>query len=248
MTETRKVWLWSLVLAAASALALVAMFSEIDYQWNWQAIWARRELIFRGWILTALISLGALVLCVMFALAMMLAQRSKIVPLRLAGRGCVEFVRSTPLLVQLLVGYYIVANSMRIDARTLVGIVLLALFEGAYLAEIFRGALESIGASQLEAARAVGFDRAQTWRFVILPQAMRRALPGTAGQLVSLIKDSSLLSVIGVDDVTHAVQAANAGAATGLEGLIPLLLLYLVLTLPVSWWSRRLESKFKFET
>ena len=126
--------------------------------------------------------------------------------------------------------------------------VLLALFEGAYLAEIFRGALESIGASQLEAARAVGFDSRQTWRFVILPQAMRRALPGTAGQLVSLIKDSSLLSVIGIDEVTHVIQAANAAAATGLEGFIPLLALYLTLTLPVSWWSRRLEAKFKFET
>ena len=77
---------------------------------------------------------------------------------------------------------------------------------------------------------------------------MRRALPGTAGQLVSLIKDSSLLTVIGVDELTHVVQGVNAAAHTGLEGFIPLTLLYLALTLPLSLWVRKLEARFKFET
>ena len=157
------------------------MFSAINYHWRWDAIWERRELILRGWSVTALVSLGALVLCIVIALVLMAGQRCRVLPLRLLARGVVEFVRGTPLLVQLLVGYYIVGNALRLNARTPVGIVILALFEGAYLAEIFRGALESIGASQLEAAKAVGFDRRQTWRFVILPQAMRRALPGHGG-------------------------------------------------------------------
>lgn len=130
----------------------------------------------------------------------------------------------------------------------LVGIFILALFEGAYLAEIFRGAWESIGASQWEAARAVGFNRQQIWRYVIFPQAFRRALPGTAGQMVSLIKDSSLLSVIGVGEVTQMMKAANAQAYTALEGYVPLALLYLAITLPLSWWSKRLEQRFKYET
>jgi polar amino acid transport system permease protein len=220
----------------------------VNYRWHWDAIWERRELILRGWGITALVSLAALVLSIVIALALMLAQRSPLIPLRVFGRGVVEFVRGTPLLVQLLVGYYIVGNALRLNARTPAGIVILALFEGAYLAEIFRGALESIGASQLEAARAVGFDRGQTWRFVILPQAVRRALPGTAGQLVSLIKDSSLLMVIGVNELTNMIKSASANAALGLEGFIPLMLLYLALTLPVSWWSRKLEARFKFET
>jgi polar amino acid transport system permease protein len=129
-----------------------------------------------------------------------------------------------------------------------VGIVLLAMFEGAYLSEIFRAALESISASQLEAARAVGFDSRQIWRYVIFPQAIRRALPGSAGQMVSLIKDSSLLSVIGIEEVTRKVELINAHASLGLEGFIPLALLYLVITLPLSWWTRRLELKFKYET
>ncbi|MEZ0275580.1 MAG: amino acid ABC transporter permease, partial [Roseimicrobium sp.] len=145
-------------------------------------------------------------------------------------------------------GYYGVANAFHLGAPLLVGVIVLSLFESAYLAEIFRGAWESIGASQLEAARAVGFNRAQTWRYVIFPQAFRRALPGTAGQMVSLVKDSSLLSVIGVQEVTQMVKSANADAYTALEGYVPLAILYLALTLPLSAWSRWLEAKYKFET
>jgi polar amino acid transport system permease protein len=253
MSESRKVWLWSAALALGCSLSLYGLFCLVDYRWHWGAIWERRELIARGWGLTALVSLAALVLSIVMALVLMLGQRSTMVPLRLLARGAVEFVRGTPLLVQLLIGYYVVANALKLerflpDARTITGVVILALFEAAYLAEIFRGALESIGATQLEAARAVGFDRRQAWRFVILPQAMRRALPGTAGQLVSLVKDSSLLSVISVNELTHLVEGANSAAYTGLEGFIPLMLLYLALTLPLSWWARRLEAKFKYET
>ena len=185
---------------------------------------------------------------IVVALLIMLGQRSRITPVRLLARGCVEMLRGTPLLVLLLLGYYGVANAFRMNTPLPVGIVILALFEGAYLAEIFRGAWESIGASQLEAARAVGFNRAQTWRHVIFPQAFRRALPGTAGQMVSLVKDSSLLSVIGVEEVTQMVRAANAQAYTALEGYFPLAALYLALTLPLSWWARKLEAKFKYET
>ena len=181
MSEARKIWLWSAALALGCSLAVAALFSAIHYHWRWDAIWERREMILWGWGVTAMVSLAALLLCIVIALLLMAGQRARILPLRLFSRGVVEFVRGTPLLVQILVGYYIVGNALRLNARTPVGIVILALFEGAYLAEIFRGALESIGASQLEAAQAVGFDRRQTWRFVILPQAMRRALPGHRG-------------------------------------------------------------------
>lgn len=248
MSEAGKIWLWAGALALGCLAVICWMFSAVHYSWHWDAIWEKRGLILRGWGLTALLSLAAMMISILIALLLVAAQKSPLLPLRLAARGVVEFVRGTPLLVQLLVGYYIVANALRLDARAAAGVLILALFEGAYLSEIFRGALDSISASQLEAARAVGFDRGQTWRFVILPQAMRRALPGTAGQLVSLVKDSSLLSVIAINELTKSVQAVNAAAYTGLEGFIPLMLLYLALTLPLSWWTRRLEEKFKFET
>ena len=73
-------------------------------------------------------------------------------------------------------------------------------------------------------------------------------MPGTAGQMVSLIKDSSLLSVIGVEELTQMVRAANAQAYAALEGFIPLAVLYILLTIPLSWWTRRIEERYKFET
>jgi polar amino acid transport system permease protein len=220
----------------------------VHYHWSWTSLWDYRFLILRGWGITVLVSAGALILSIALGFLLMLGQRCPWLPVKMFCRGYVEIIRGTPLLVQLLIGYYIVANALRINDPLPVGMVLLASFESAYLAEIFRGALESIGATQIEAARAVGFDRVQIYRHVILPQALRRALPGTAGEMISLIKNSSLLSVIGIEELTQTIKTANANAYTALEGFIPLALMYLALTLPLSWWARRLEVRFKFET
>ncbi|QIF00755.1 amino acid ABC transporter permease [Roseimicrobium sp. ORNL1] len=239
---------WAVVLSVVCILVVYGVFTIIQYRWQWDAIWLRRILILKGWGTTVLVAAVALVGSIIIGMALMLGQRSPFIPVRQLSRAIVELVRGTPLLVLLLLGYYGVANAFKINQALPVAIVLLALFEGAYLAEIFRGAWESIGASQIEAARAVGFDRYQTWRYVIFPQALRRALPGTAGQLVSLVKDSSLLSVIAVQELTQAVRSANAQAYTALEGYVPLAVLYLVLTLPISWWARRLEERYKYET
>jgi polar amino acid transport system permease protein len=86
------------------------------------------------------------------------------------------------------------------------------------------------------------------YRFVIIPQALRRALPGTTGQLVSLLKDSSLLSVIGIEEVVKKVQIMNAATYSALEGYIPLALAYLIVTLPLAHLARRLEGRFAYET
>lgn len=239
---------WNLLLCLGMMLGIWAVFHAINYNWHWESLWKWRWLILRGWGTTVAVSALALIISIPLGLTLMLGQRSRWIPVRLACRGCVELVRGTPLLVLLLIGYYGVANALGIARPWLPGVFLLALFHSSYLSEIFRGAWESIGASQLEAARAVGFNQQQTWRFVIFPQAFRRALPGTAGQMVSLIKDSSLLSVIGVEELTQMVRSANAQAYTALEGFIPLAILYILLTIPLSWWTRRIEERFRFET
>lgn len=244
----RQELLWALLLALGCSMSLYLVFSAVEYEWQWRAIWTYRWLIAKGWGMTLAVSFGALGLSILIAMVLMLSQKCPWVPVRMAAQGCVEIIRGTPLLVQLLLGYYGIANALHLQSSLVVGVFILALFEGAYLAEIFRGAWESIGASQWEAARAVGFNQRQTWRHVIFPQAFRRALPGTAGQMVSLIKDSSLLMVIGVEELTQMVKAANAQAYTALEGYVPLALLYLAITLPLSWWTRRLELRFKYES
>lgn len=239
---------WMVLLAVAGAGAVYAAFAVIQYHWNWSGFWLNRTLFLKGWLSTLGICAGSLVICLIGGFCLMLGTRSAWEPVRMACRFYVTLVRSTPLLVQLLIGYYVVANALRIEQPTIVGMLLLGLFEAAYLAEIFRGALESIGRSQQEAACAVGFDTVQMYRHVLIPQAVRRALPGTTGELVSLVKNSSLLSVLGIEEVTQITRLINSRSYTALEGFIPLALAYLAITLPLTWLAQRLERRFAYET
>ena len=247
VSNTRRA-LYVLVLFALAAAAFYGVFSAVAYPWNWSGVWQYRQQFGQGWLTTMGLSLSAMVVSVGFGFLLMLGRRARWLPVRMFCGSVVEVVRGSPLLVQLLIGHYIIAQALKIDQPLFTGVILLGCFEGAYLAEIFRGAVESISTSQLEAARAVGFSKAQTYRFVIIPQALRRALPGTTGQLVSLIKDSSLLSVIGIEELVQKVKIMNAANFAPLEGYLPLALAYLVVTLPLSNLARRLEGRFAYET
>jgi polar amino acid transport system permease protein len=148
----------------------------------------------------------------------------------------------------LLFGFYVIAEAFNINGRILVGILLLALFAGAYLGEILRGGIDSVGKTQFDSARAVGFSRLQTYRYVIIPQAVRRVLPAVAGLFIMLVKDSSLLSVIGAEEFTKRSDIARAATFTGIEGYLPLALGYLLITIPLAYCSKRLERKFSYES
>lgn len=238
---------WGLLLVLLAGL-FTAAFLALDYRWNWPAVWRYRTGLFRGWLLTIGLSLAALLLSGLLGAAAALAAQSRVRLLRAAARLYVELIRGTPLLVQILVFFYVVADAARLGNRHLAGVLILAVFAGAYLAEIFRAGLESVGRSQWETARALGLTPAQTYRLVVLPQALRQMLPPLAGQWVSLIKDSSLLSVIGIQEFTLAARDVNAQTYSTLEAYLPLAVGYLLLTLPLSLWARRLERKAGFET
>ena len=160
----------------------------------------------------------------------------------------VELIRGTPLLVQILIFFYVVAEAFGVSNRYFVGVLTLSVFSGAYISEIFRAGIESIGKSQLEAARAVGFTPVQTYRYVIFPQALRQTLPPLAGQFASLIKDSSLLSIIAVKELTLNAQEVSAYTYSTMESYLPLAVGYLLLTLPISLWTRWLENRTRYET
>jgi polar amino acid transport system permease protein len=174
---------------------------------------------------------------------------SKFKSLQMVSHGYVWIFRGTPLLVQLLVGWYVVAAALHVGTgyRTAVGVLVLAMFSGAYMAEIFRGGLDAIPKSQVDSARAIGLTRWQAFRLVIFPQAVRIVLPAVAGQLVSLIKDSSLLSVLSIGEFTFAARNVNSATYSTLESYLPLAAGYLALTLPLSALSRWLERRFRYE-
>jgi polar amino acid transport system substrate-binding protein len=231
------------LLVGGLAYFVLARLNE-SYTWNWEGIWARRDQILRGWLLTFAISVASLALCLLVGVTLVCLHRSGVVPLRFAARAYTEIVRGSPLLVILLVGYYVVANAFAVGDKVIVGVLLLALFAGAYLGEILRGGVESVSATQFDAARAVGFDRWQAYRFVIVPQVARRVLPAVAGLFIMLVKDSSLLSVIGTEEFTKKVDIARSATFTGLEGYLPLAFGYLLLTIPLAFLARRIEDRF----
>ncbi|BCU77186.1 amino acid ABC transporter permease [Luteolibacter sp. LG18] len=251
--------LWNLIAGAAVLAALavvgVVLFGSLK-GWDWSKTWQYRELLFRGWLSTILLSLGALVGSTLVGVLLLLGQRSGLVALKWPCRLFLEFVRETPLLVQLLVGYFVIFAPLM--SRTLddwgwndklvIGILLLSLFEGAYLGEILRGGVDSIPRAQWDSARAVGFTSGQVYRHVIFPQALRRVLPAVAGQFVSLIKDSSLLSVIGVQEFAYQAKVYTAKTYGGLEAYVPLAVGYLLLTAPIAYLSHRLERRYRDET
>ncbi len=237
----------------ALALALLGglfafSFHQLAYQWNWGAVFRYRAKFLHGWAVTVLLSLASLAGSIALGLVFALARRSRVLVVRYAAAIAVELLRGTPLLVQILLFFYVIAEALRVSDRYLVGVITLSLFSGAYLSEIIRAGIESVGKSQLDAARAVGFTRAQTYRHVIFPQALRQALPPLAGQLASLIKDSSLLSVIAIGEFTLNAQEVNAYTYSTLESYLPLALGYLALTLPISLGTRWLEGRSRYET
>jgi polar amino acid transport system permease protein len=223
-------------------------FSQLQYGWNWHAVWQYRQKFLQGWVTTVLVSAAALCLSLLIGVFFAFARRSSLLPLRYLAMLYIEGVRGTPLLVQILVFFYVVADAFGVSNRYAVGILTLALFAGAYLSEIIRAGIESVGESQLESAHAIGLTTFQTYRFVILPQVVRRILPPLAGQFASLIKDSSLLSIIAVSEFTLNAQEINSFTFSTLESYLPLAVGYLLLTLPISLFSRYLEQKYRYAT
>jgi polar amino acid transport system permease protein len=155
----------------------------------------------------------------------------------------VEIIRGTPLLVQIFIFYFFFGTVLNID-RIVAGIGALSLFAGAYVAEIVRAGIQSITKGQMEAARSLGMNVFQAMRYIILPQALKRTLPPLAGQFISLIKDSSLVSVIAITDLTKAGREVITSTFATFEIWFTVAALYLVITGGLSqivqWVERRL--------
>jgi polar amino acid transport system permease protein len=236
------------VMLGAALLAGLCFGVMQALSWDWSGVWGYRQVFWSGWLHTVWISLAALVLSIALGLAIALARRSHYPALRWFAAGYVEIVRGTPLLVQLLILFYVVANAIGLQHRYAAGVIILAIFSGAYIAEMIRAGIESVGRSQWDSARAIGLTTFQAYRLVILPQVLRQILPPLAGQFSSLIKDSSLLYIIGIPELTFAANQVNSATYSTFESFVPLGICYLVLTLPVSLWTKYLEGRVRYET
>lgn len=226
---------------------LYVLFASIDYPWNWRVPWEYRSLFMQGFYFTLVASVGSIALGFCLGVVGGLGRVSNSIMARELAALYVGIFRGTPLLVQIYVFYFCLATVVRYDNAMVIGIVTLACFSGAYISEMVRAGIESVDKGQVEAAKSTGLDYWQTMRYIIFPQALKRIIPPVTGQFVSLIKDSSLLSVISVRELTKASEIINATTYKTFEAYLPLAGLYLMLTYPLSYLTRRLEKGMKYE-
>lgn len=175
--------------------------------------------------LSAISSVFALILGLLTGIARV----SKNITLRGLAMVYVECIRGTPLLVQIFIAYFFLGTVFNLS-RNVCGVGALALFAGAYVAEIVRAGVQSIPKGQMEASRSLGMTAFQTMKDIILPQAFKKILPPLSGQFISLIKDSSLVSVIAITDLTKSGREIITSTFATFEVWIVVAAMYLLVT------------------
>ncbi|KYZ76508.1 nickel transporter [Anaerosporomusa subterranea] len=177
-----------------------------------------------------------------------IARLAKLTPLRLAAAVYVDFIRGTPLLVQIFIIYFALPMILgtRIDPFV-AAITACSINSGAYVAEIFRGGIQSIDKGQMEAGRSLGMSWGQTMRYVILPQAFKRIIPPLGNEFIAMLKDSSLVSVIGFEELTRRGQLIIARTYGSFEIWMAVAFIYLIMTLTISRLVNYLERRYKID-
>jgi polar amino acid transport system permease protein len=236
---------WLVVLALI--IGYMGYLSFLDPQYS-----RARSAIVPGLVITIRATLLAFALAVVIGLIAGLGRIANNSVVRTIATTYVEFIRGVPILVLIfavaLVIVPLVYDALGIPNRLppeMRAIVALALIYGGYIAEVFRAGVESIPPGQMEASRSLGMTKGKAMRFVVLPQAVRNVLPALGNDFVSMLKDSSLLSVLGVEEITQEARLFSNSTFQFREGFLVLTFLYLTMTLVLSllvgWLGRRLE-------
>lgn len=175
-----------------------------------------------------------------------IARISRIKLLRVLAAIYVDFFRGTPLLVQIFLVYFAlpVITGQRVDPFV-AAIGSCGINSGAYVAEIFRAGIQSIDKGQMEAGRSLGMTWVQTMRYIIVPQAFKRIIPPLGNEFIALLKDSSLVSVIGFEELTRRGQLIIAKTYGSLEIWLSVAVIYLAMTLTISRFVAYLERRYK---
>jgi polar amino acid transport system permease protein len=212
------------------------------YQYNWSIISDNIDVFIYGALKTLEISALALLFAIPIGIIFGLGRISKNKFIRVLSTVYVEVMRGVPLLVLLIWIYFVLGQFIRLGSYW-ASILGLAVFSGAFIAEIVRAGIQGVAAGQMEAARSSGMSYVQAMRYIILPQAFRRVLPPLASQFIMLIKDSSLVSVISATELT--LDAKNLVVATfkPLEVWTFVAVVYFIMTFSLSLIIRYFEKR-----
>ena len=213
------------------------------YSFEWSAVWQGLPYLLRGTGLTIVISGVAMVLAAVLGLALAVATQVGGTAARRAVNAYVEAFRNTPLLIQIFVVYFGLPQIGLRLSPFLSGLSALVLYAAAYNAEIFRAGLEAVPKGQHEAALSCGLGRAQALRWVIVPQAVRIAFPSLGNNLVSLVKNSSLVSTIGMVELMFVANDISFNNFRTFEIYGATAVLYVLLVLALTRLLRLAETR-----
>ena len=155
----------------------------------------------------------------------------------------VTIIRGTPLLVQLLIMYYVIFAEYRAIPKIIVAAVAFSLNSGAYISEIIRGGIESVSSGQKEAARSLGLSEFSTQLYVVMPQALKNSLPSLIGEGISLFKETSIVGWIGLGDIMRGADDIRSLTATAFESLVAAAIIYLAITLIFTKIMSKVEKR-----
>lgn len=195
---------------------------------------------------TLILAFFAVLFGTILGLFLSLMKLSKIKVLKAIAIAYIEFVRGTPLLIQIWIIYIGLPLIIGVDLPDiLTGIIALSLNSGAYVAEIIRAGIEAVDKGQMEAARSLGMNQGMAMREIIIPQAFKNILPALGNEFISIIKESSMVSVIGVAELMYNSGTVRAASFLGLEPLIVAAAIYFVITFILTRVMGALERRLK---
>lgn len=211
---------------------------------NFNIVFQNWHYLFQGAILTVQVSAISVFMGLVIGSLVGLARISSVRPARAIASAYVEFIRGTPLLVQILIIYFgLPSLGITIQSKFLAGAIALSINSGAYVAEIVRSGIQSIDKGQMEAARSLGMNYYHAMRFIILPQAFRRIIPPLVNEFIMLIKDSSLLAIIGMMELTKRAQNIQARTYNYFELYFAIALIYFLMTFTLSKVAGYVEGR-----
>ena len=215
-------------------------------EFNFNLVMQSLPLLMAGAGITIKITALSVTVGILIGLFMGIARICRLRIFRLIAAIYVDFFRGTPLLVQIFLVYF--ALPLRTGQRSdpyVAAISACGLNSGAYVAEIFRSGIQSIDRGQMEAGRSLGMTWGQTMRYIVVPQAFKRVIPQLGNEFIALLKDSSLVSVIGFEELTRRGQLIIAKTYASVEIWTCVAVIYLVMTLTISRFVAFLEWRYK---
>lgn len=213
--------------------------------WSWDYAWEILPQLLQVLPITIGATLLGFAAACMLGLPLALARRSRYRAVSVLANAWMEFIRSTPLLVQLFVLFYALPLYGVSFSPFVTGVIGLGLHYSAYLSEVFRSGIEAVPAGQWEAAKALNFGRRHSWTNIILPQAIPPIIPVMGNYLITMFKETPVLSAITLVELLQTAKAIGSGSFRYLEAFTIVGLLFLLLSYPSSLLVSRLEKRFQ---